>query len=371
MACGRRRSATCNGSRSNCPRAAFTFTVSRMGFPACTRSAVMRYARCASSAVIIPKTPTYSFPSAAGQSVPSVSTGSFSASARPQRCHSRSTRTCFATPVGSSSPTMATTRAPCSTTSGTRTSSTRSDTPKWRPTGSRTFGGADDDGGRTSPCGLPDCFLSPTARAAPPSPHTVRSRPRWRSHLARNALPRADRGVRREHQPALWFGRLERGRRRSFYGRGFYRSLDQFDRAASLRCKRGLDVLDHGFKLLVRQVLERIAVLDLVLTRDQHGDNFQPHPGLLSAHLRDGLFFVSGKIPQQCANHRLAQLVTRASRSSGRVAGRDASGFVRPGRRRHEKAAARPRVRWPGRGARCPAGPEITHQRAPPWLARG
>src|SRR5262249_24508221 len=58
---------------------------------------------------------------------------------------------------------------------------------------------------------------------------------------------------------------LKRGRRRSFYGPRFYRSLDQFDRAASLRCQRVLDVLDHGFKLLVRQVFERIAVLDLVL----------------------------------------------------------------------------------------------------------
>src|SRR6516164_1659137 len=47
--------------------------------------------------------------------VPSVSTVSSSASGRPPRCHSRSTRTCFAMPVGSSSPTMATTRGPCST----------------------------------------------------------------------------------------------------------------------------------------------------------------------------------------------------------------------------------------------------------------
>src|SRR6516162_8509914 len=59
-------------------------------------------------------------------------TDAFSASARPPRCHSRSTHTCFATPVGSSSPTMATTREPCNTTSGTGTSSTRSGTPKWR-----------------------------------------------------------------------------------------------------------------------------------------------------------------------------------------------------------------------------------------------
>src|SRR6516165_7537815 len=34
----------------------------------------------------------------------------------------------------------------CSTTSGTRTFSTRSGTPKWRPTGSKIFGGTDDDG---------------------------------------------------------------------------------------------------------------------------------------------------------------------------------------------------------------------------------
>jgi Phage integrase family len=71
-------------------------------------------------------------------------------SARPPRCHFRSTRTCFATPVGSSSPTMATIREPCNTTSGTKTFSTRSGTPNWRPTGSKTFGGTDDDGANDS-----------------------------------------------------------------------------------------------------------------------------------------------------------------------------------------------------------------------------
>ena len=40
-------------------------------------------------------------------------TGLSSASGRPPRCHSRSTRTCFAMPAGSSSPMMATTRGPC------------------------------------------------------------------------------------------------------------------------------------------------------------------------------------------------------------------------------------------------------------------
>jgi len=109
--------------------------------------------------VITPKTPTYSFPSAAGLSAPSVSTASSSASARPPRCHSRSTHTCFAMPAGSSSPTTATTRGPCSTTSGTRTFSIRSGTPKWRPTASRTFGGTN----------------SRRDRAA----YIVRSRARW------------------------------------------------------------------------------------------------------------------------------------------------------------------------------------------------
>src|SRR5262244_2547857 len=69
-----------------------------------------------------------------------ASTASSSASGRPPRCPSRSTRTCCAMPVGSSSPTMATTRGPYSTTSVTRTSSTRSGTPKWRRTASRIFG---------------------------------------------------------------------------------------------------------------------------------------------------------------------------------------------------------------------------------------
>ena len=32
--------------------------------------------------------------------------------------------------------------------------------------------------------------------------------------------------------------------------------------------REGLDELDHGFKLLVRQLLDQIAVLDLVLARN-------------------------------------------------------------------------------------------------------
>src|ERR1700747_2996301 len=116
------------------------FTASRTGFPAYIQSAVTRCERCASYAATIPKTPTSSFPSAAGQSVLLVSTGSSSASARLPRCLSRSTHTCCAMPVVLSSPTMATTHGPCSTTSATGTSSIRSGTPKWRPIASGTFG---------------------------------------------------------------------------------------------------------------------------------------------------------------------------------------------------------------------------------------
>src|SRR5262245_53822249 len=113
---------------------------------ACTRSGVTRCGLSASYDASTLRTPTYSFPSAAGQSAPSVSTASSSASARPPRCHSRYTRTCFAMPVGSNSQMMATTRGPCSITSDTRTSSTRSGTPKWHLIASRTFGETDDCG---------------------------------------------------------------------------------------------------------------------------------------------------------------------------------------------------------------------------------
>jgi len=129
------------------------------------------------------KTPTYSFPSAAGQSAPSDSIGSSSASGRPPRCHSRSTRTCFAMPVGSSSPTTVTIRGPCSTTSGTGTFNTPSGTPKWRPTGSRTFGGADAPARAGTP--LRQTLHGGGNRGAACAAHASRHREsgaRWESH---------------------------------------------------------------------------------------------------------------------------------------------------------------------------------------------
>src|SRR6516165_4645854 len=311
MVCGPRRSATCNGSRSNCPRAASTFTGSRTGFPACTQSGVTRCERCASYGAITRETPTYSFPSAAGQSVPSVSIDSSSASGRPPRCHSRSTRTCFAMHAGSSWQTMATIRGPCSTTSGTRTSSTPSGTPTWRQTGSRTFGGIDDGGagsiaphGRSSrskrttrhiveitrPAAMAPCAPSAPASRCPQTailsrPDIVRSGASRRRHaLPRLALLRSDRSVDLHHQPVrLALGRFEHRESGSRY------PLDHFDRTAWLRFKRGLDVLDHGLKLLVRQLLDQIAVLNLVLARDQQCQDLEVGGRLRLAHPRDSL----------------------------------------------------------------------------------
>src|SRR6516164_2064880 len=188
-----------------------------MESPASTQSAVTRCGLSASYDASTLRTPTYSSPSAADQSAPSVSTGLSSASVRPPRCHFRSTLTCSAMPAGSSSPMMATTRGPCSTTSGTRTFSTPSGTPKWRPTASKTFGGTDDSG----------CF----PRAGTPLRQIVRSRVHWRWHtLPRLALLRRNRGVDVFEQPVrtLVLGLLKLGWTQ--HSNGFRSALD--DRSA-------------------------------------------------------------------------------------------------------------------------------------------
>src|SRR5262245_57214807 len=71
---GLRASATFNGSTCSYPRAACTSTVSRTGLPAYIPSAVTRCGLCVKYDGITLMTPTCSFPSAADQSVPSVST---------------------------------------------------------------------------------------------------------------------------------------------------------------------------------------------------------------------------------------------------------------------------------------------------------
>ena len=90
--------------------------------------------------------------------------------------------------------------------------------------------------------------------------------------------------------------------------------------ATSLRFKRALDVLDHGLKLLVRQVLERIAVLDLVLARNQQRQNLEVGGRLRPTHSRNSLLPMLPEVAQKRADDLLAQLVTRAAQSSGGVA---------------------------------------------------
>src|SRR5262245_3659903 len=152
-------------------------------------------------------------------------------------------------------------------------------------------------------------------------PDIVKSGASRRRHaLPRLALLRPDRSIDLHHQPVrLALGRLERRESGSRYCCGFYSSIDHFDWTASLRCKRGLDVLDHSFKLLVRQVLERIAVFDLMLARDQQRQDFVVGARLRLAHVRNSLLPMLSEVAQKRANDLLAQLVTRAAQSSGRV----------------------------------------------------
>ena len=83
--------------------------------------------------------------------------------------------------------------------------------------------------------------------------------------------------------------------------------------ATSLRFKRALDVLDHGLKLLISQVLERIAVLDLVLARNQQRQNLEVGGRLRPTHSRNSLLPMLPEVAQKRANDLLAQLVTRAA----------------------------------------------------------
>src|SRR5262245_8252536 len=101
-------------------------------------------------------------------------------------------------------------------------------------------------------------------------PVIVRSGASRRRHaLPRLALLGPDRSIDLHHQPVrLALGRLEHRESGSRWCCRFYHPLDHFDRTACLRFKRCLQVLDHRLKLLVRQLLDQIAVLDLVLARN-------------------------------------------------------------------------------------------------------
>src|SRR5262249_44078967 len=81
-----------------------------------------------------------------------------------------------------------------------------------------------------------------------------------------------------------------------------------------------LDKFDTALDLLGRHVLDRIAMLDLVFAGHQQSEDLEICRRLRPAHLRNGLLPMHGEIPQQRANDRLAQPVTRAAQCSGRVA---------------------------------------------------
>src|SRR5262249_38209482 len=161
--------------------------------------------------------------------------------------------------------------------------------------------------------------ISRSAASMPPW-HPVRSRPRRRWHLARLALPRADRGVGLQHHSVLGFGRIEQRAALYLYGYRFYRPLDHFCRRSSLRFQRCLQVLDHGLKLLVRQALDHIA-LDLVLARAQQRQNLQVRGRLCSAHTFNRLGAAVPEVSEQGRNKLTVQLltVTRADRTAGWV----------------------------------------------------
>src|SRR5262249_37374997 len=105
------------------------------------------------------------------------------------------------------------------------------------------------------------------------------------------------------------------------YGYRFYRPLDHFCRRSSLRFQRCLQVLDHGLKLLVRQALDHIALLDLVLARAQPRQDLQVRGRLCSAHTFNRLRAAVPEVSEQGRNKLAVQLltVTRADRGAGRV----------------------------------------------------
>src|SRR5262249_21249392 len=164
-----------------------------------------------------------------------------------------------------------------------------------------------------------------SSRSKKTTRHIFRSRARWQSDLARNALPRADCRVGLQHHSVLGFGRIERRAALYLYGYRFYRPLDHFCRRSSLRFQRCLQVLDHALKLLVRQALDRIAVLDLHLARHEQGANLHVGRTLRLAPLfnrgRPVLFEVGSEGEQKV----LVERPTRSLQGTARVSMPDGS----------------------------------------------
>src|SRR5262249_20352163 len=68
-------------------------------------------------------------------------------------------------------------------------------------------------------------------------------------------------------------------------------------------------VLDHGLKLLVRQALDHIAVLDLLLARAQQRQNLQVRGRLCSAHTFNHLRPAVPEVSEQGRNKLAIQLL--------------------------------------------------------------
>src|SRR5262249_50676885 len=126
------------------------------------------------------------------------------------------------------------TRAPCSTTWATRTSSTRSDTPKWRPTGSRTFGGIDSGQSLVSRLSWGSPMRSePLGLALPPS--------------------------------SFWLGERQVGKAlrlapRTRFAHRLRNPFDNFRFLAEFLIDDSLQDLDRSFQLLIRHRLNAALV---------------------------------------------------------------------------------------------------------------
>ena len=75
-----------------------------------------------------------------------------------------------------------------------------------------------------------------------------------------------------------------------------------------------------GLKLLVRQALDHIAVLDLMLARNQQCQDFEVGGRLLPRDLLNCLLAVLAEMQQQRLHKLLVQQVTRAVPVAVRVA---------------------------------------------------
>src|SRR5262249_1831988 len=91
--------------------------------------------------------------------------------------------------------------------------------------------------------------------------------------------------------------------------------------ALRLGLQQCLDVLDHGFKLLVRQGLDRIAVLELMLAGNQQREQFAVCSRLRRRHGSYCPLTLTPEMAQQCSDKLLIQYcaVTRAAWPAGSV----------------------------------------------------